>query len=175
MAALSAGPRARRATDPANAPLGPLNGRLVSRTDRDAALVARDKVPPRRYYKVPVGVDGGAARLITAGDVTSGEVGEVGDEQLVHRLIREHIGRTGRTVTEVVADTTSGPHATDAALETAQIRASIPPFPGGGLRRTRGRERFVYDPATDRCRCPAGPPRRRMGRTPPGTPLGGIP
>ena len=45
----SAGPRALRATDPANAPLGPLNDRLVSRTDPDAALVARDKVPPGLY------------------------------------------------------------------------------------------------------------------------------
>ena len=32
----------------------------------------------------------------------------------------------------------------------------------------------MYDPATDRYRCPAGQPMRRMGRTRTGTPLGGI-
>lgn len=169
--AAATGPRALRATDPGNAPLGPLNGRLVSRTDPDAAVVARDKVPPGLYYKVHVGVDGGAARLITAVEVTSGEIG---DEQLLTRLIREHVGSTGRTVTEVVADTKYGTQATYLAPEAAQIRASIPPFPGGGVRRVLRREHFVYDPATDRYRCPAGQPLRRMGRTRTGTPLGGI-
>jgi transposase len=170
-AAEAAGPRALRPTDPPNAPLGPLNDRLVSRTDPDAALVARDQVPPGLYYKVHVGVDGGAARLITAVEVTSGEVG---DEQLLDRLLREHTGSTGRTVTEVVADTKYGTQANYLALEAARIRPSIPPFLGGGIRRALGRERFVYDPATDRYRCPAGQPLRRMGRTRTGTPLGGI-
>lgn len=126
------GPRPRSATDPPNAPLGLLNARLVSRTDPDAALVARDKVPPGLYYKVHIGVDGGAARLLTAVEVTSGEVG---DEQLPVRLIREHVGSTGRTVAEVVADTKYGTQANYVALEAAQIRASIRPFPGGGIRR----------------------------------------
>lgn len=172
LAALSAGPRPLHPIDPTNAPLGPLNGRLVSRTDPDAALVSRrDKIPPGLYYKVHLGVDGGAARLITAVEVTSGEVG---DEQLLSRLIREHAGNTGRTVTEVVADTKYGTQATYAALETVQIRASIPPLPGGGIRRVLGRERFVYDPASDCYRCPAGQSLRRMGRTRTGTPLGGI-
>ena len=81
----SAGPRALSPTDPANASLGRLNDRLVSRTDPDAALVARDKVPPGLYYKVHVGVDGGAARLITAVEATSGRVG---DEILLERLVR---------------------------------------------------------------------------------------
>jgi len=168
----SAGPRALRVTDPGNASLGPLNARLVSRTDPDAALVSRrDKIPPGLSYKAHVGVDGGAARLITAVEVTAGEVG---DEQLVRRLICEHVGSTGRTVTEVVAATKYGTQANYVALETAQIRASIPPCPGGGIRRALRREHFVYDPATDCYRCPTGQPLRRMGRTRTGTPLGGI-
>ena len=93
----SAGPRALSPTDPPNASLGPLNGRLVSRTDPDAALVARDKVPPGLYYKAHLGSDGGTARIITAVEVTSGDVG---DEQLLGRLVQEHTGATGRTVTE---------------------------------------------------------------------------
>jgi transposase len=167
----SGGPRALRPSDPPNAPLGRLNERLVSRTDPDAALVARDKVPPGLYYKVHVGVDGGAARVVTAVEVTSGEVG---DEQLLGRLLREHVGSTGRTVTEVVADTKYGTQANYLLLEAARIRPSIPPFLGGGVRRALGREHFIYDPATDRYRCPAGQPLRRMGRTRTGTPLGGF-
>jgi hypothetical protein len=171
-AEVSTHPRALRPTDPANPPLGALNGRLVSRTDPDAALVSRpDRVPPGLYHKIHLGVAGGAARLITAMDVTSGDVG---DEHLLHRLIDEHAGSTGRTVTDVVADTTYGTHANDAALAAAQIRASSPPLPGGGIRRALGRERFVYDPATDCSRGPTGQPLRRMGRTRTGTPLGGI-
>jgi transposase len=170
-AAVSAGPRALSPTDPANAPLGRLNGRLVSRTDPDAALVARDKVPPGLYYKVHGGVDGGAARLITAVEVTSGEIG---DEQLLARLVREHAGATGRAVAEVVADTKYGTQANYLALDAAGIRASIQPCPGGGVRRVLGRELFAYEPAADRYRCPAGEPMRRMGRTRTGTPLGGI-
>jgi Transposase DDE domain len=168
---LPAGPRALGPADPANAPLGRLNGRLVSRTDPDAALVARDKVPPGLYYKVHLGVDGGAARLITAVEVTPGDVG---DEQLLGRLVREHVGSTGRVVTEVVADTKYGTQANYVALEAARVRASIPPFPGGGIRRAIGRQQFAYDPAADRYRCPAGQSLRRMGRTRTGTPLGGI-
>jgi hypothetical protein len=170
-AQVPAGPRPLRPADPPTAPLGLLNERLVSRTDPDAALVAREKVPPGLYDKVHGGVDGGPARVLTAVEVTSGEVG---DEQLLSRLIQEHVGSTGRTVTEVVADTKYGTQANYVALEAAQIRASIPPFPGGGIRRAIGREQFVYDPATDRYRCPAGQPLRRMGRTRTGTPLGGI-
>ena len=148
-----------------------MNDRLVSRTDPDAALVARDKVPPGLYYKVHVGVDGGAARLITAVEVTSGEIG---DEQLLERLVREHAGATGRAVAEVVADTQYGTQASYLALDAAGIRASIQPCPGGGVRRVLGRALFAYEPGADRYRCPAGPPMRRMGRTRTGTPLGGI-
>jgi hypothetical protein len=104
-------------------------------------------------------------------EVTSGEVGAA---QLLVRLIREHAGSTGRTVTEVVADTKYGTHAHSVARAAAPIRARIPPFPGGGIRRVRGRKQVVYDPATDRSRCPAGQPLRRMGRTRTGTPRGRL-
>ena len=85
---------------------------------RTPPLVAHDKVPPGLYYKAHLGADGGAARIITAVEVTSGEVG---DEQLLGRLIREHTGATGRTVTEVIADTKYGTQANYAALAADQI------------------------------------------------------
>lgn len=113
------GPQARRPTAPPNAPLGPLKARQVSRTDPAAALVSRDKVPPGLSDQVPVGVAGGAGRLITAREVTSGEVG---DEQLLGRRLRDHVGTTGRTVTEVVAETQDGTQ--------AHSRARRPAAPG---------------------------------------------
>jgi transposase len=88
-----------------NGGLGLLNDRLVSRTDPDATVVQRAKVPADLYYKVHVGVDGGAARIITAVDATAGIVG---DEQLLPRLIAEHEGNTHRRVLEVAADTKYG-------------------------------------------------------------------
>ncbi len=98
----------------------------------------------------------------------------MGDEQLLGRLIREHTGATGRTVTEVIADTKYGTQANYAALAADQIRASIRPLPAGGIRRAIGRDQFVYDPARDRYLCPEGQPLRRMGKTHTGTFLGGI-
>jgi transposase len=87
--ATATGPRAPRPADPANASLGRWNERLVGRTDPDAAPVARDEVPAGLSSKVHVGVDGGTARVLTAVEATSGEVG---DERLLARLIREHTG-----------------------------------------------------------------------------------
>ncbi len=87
--------------DVPNGDQGPVNALVTSRTDPDAGLVKRE-VPYAFYYKAHVGVDGGRARLITALDVTPGEVA---DEHLLDRLLKEHRGTTGRTVAEVVADT----------------------------------------------------------------------
>src|SRR3712207_7160493 len=53
---------------------GRANALVVSRTDPDAGLVSREGVPLDLYHKVHVGVDGGAARIIAAVDVTPGEV-----------------------------------------------------------------------------------------------------
>jgi hypothetical protein len=80
-------------------------------------------------------------------DVTPGEVA---DEDLLDRLIKEHEGATGRTVTEVVADAKYGTYANYRALEEAGIRASIPPHLGRGKTRAIPAELFVYDPAGDR-------------------------
>jgi hypothetical protein len=50
-------------------------------------------------------VDSVRAILSTAAEQAGVTSGDVGDEQLSGRLIREHAASTGRTSTEVVADT----------------------------------------------------------------------
>ena len=150
---------------------GRANALVVSRTDPDAGLVSREGVPLDLYHKVHVGVDGGAARIITAVDVTPGEVA---DEDLLDRLLKEHAGATGRTVAEVVADAKHGTYANYGALEAAGIRASIPPHLGRGKTRAIPGELFVYDPAGDRFLCPEGQELRRQGTSCSARPGGGI-
>ena len=97
--------------------------------------------------------------------------GEVADEHLLDRLLKEHAGTTGRTVAEVVADTKYGTHANYTALEQAGIRASIPSVqrraPAGRLRgrplRLRGRRRPLPLPHR-----PAPHPLRRLAHGRPG-------
>ncbi len=165
------GPHLAGDGDPPNGRPGRANELAVRRTDPDAGLVSRDGVPLDLYHKVHVGVDGGAARIITAVDVTPGEVA---DEDLLGRLIKEHAGATGRTVTEVVADAKYGTYANYGALEDDGIRASIPPHLGRGKTRAIPGELFVYDPAGDRFLCPEGQELRRQGTSCSARPGGGI-
>ena len=148
--------------DPPNAGLGLLNDRLVSRTDPDATVVQRAKVPADLYYKVHVGVDGGQARIITAVEATTGIVG---DEQLLPRLVAEHEGNTRRRVLEVAADTKYGTIDNYQWLEERDVRAAIPFSDGGSDHRLIPRSAFLYDPATDTYRCPTGAILTRQGRT----------
>lgn len=74
--------------------------------------------------KAHLGVDGGRQRIITAVEITPGEVA---DEYLLDRLLKEHVGATHRRVEEVVADTKYGTHANYLRLEAAGSRATIPP------------------------------------------------
>ena len=148
--------------DPPNAGLGLLNDRLVSRTDPDATVVQRAKVPADLYYKVHVGVDGGQARIITAVDATTGIIG---DEQLLPRLVAEHEGNTRRRILEVAADTKYGTIDNYQWLEERDVRAAIPFSDGGSDHRLIPRSAFLYDPATDTYRCPTGALLTRQGRT----------
>lgn len=148
--------------DPPNAGPGLLNDRLVSRTDPDATVVQRAKVPADLYYKVHVGVDGGQARIITAVDATTGIVG---DEQLLPRLVAEHEGNTRRRILEVAADTKYGTIDNYQWLEERDVRAAIPFSDAGSDHRLIPRSAFLYDPATDTYRCPTGAILTRQGRT----------
>ena len=148
--------------DPPNAGLGLLNERLASRTDPDATVVQRAKVPADLYYKVHVGVDGGEARIITAVTATTGVVG---DEQLLPRLVADHEGNTHRRVLEVAADTKYGTVDNYQWLEAHGVRAAIPFSDGNSDHRAIPRSAFVYDAATDTYRCPHGATLQRCGRT----------
>jgi transposase len=148
--------------DTPNPSLGLLNERLVSRTDPDATVVQRAKVPADLYYKVHVGVDGGEARIITAVTATTGVVG---DEQLLARLVADHEGNTHRRVLEVAADTKYGTVDNYRWLEERGVRAAIPFGDGNSDRRAIPRSAFIYDAATDTYRCPDGATLRRCGRT----------
>jgi transposase len=157
--------------DAPNGRQGAVNELVRSRTDPDAGLVKREGVPFGFYYKAHVGVDGGRARLITAVDVTPGEVA---DEHLLDRLLKEHEGATGRTVTEVAADTKYGTHENYVALERRGIRASIPPHSTTSDRGAYSADRFVYEVGADRFRCPTGQVLTRQGSSRTAGAAGGL-
>jgi transposase len=157
--------------DRPNGRQGAVNELVRSRSDPDAGLVKRDGVPFGFYYKAHVGVDGGRARLITAVDVTPGEVA---DEHLLDRLLKEHEGATGRTVTEVVADTKYGTHENYVALEGRGIRASVPPHSTTSDRGAYSAGRFVYEVGADRFRCPTGQVLTRQGSSRTAGAAGGL-
>lgn len=154
------GPHPVGPDDPPNGPQGPVNALVVSRTDPDAGLVAREGVPLALYHKLHVGVDGGRARIITAVDVTAGEVA---DEELLDRLCKEHQGTTGKILAEVVADAKYGTAANYRRLEAAGVAASIPLHQNGWDQRALPRSRFPYDPARDAFVCPEGQLLTRQG------------
>jgi hypothetical protein len=150
---------------------GRANELAVSRTDPDAGLVARKGVPFAPYYKVHVGVDGGRARVVTAVDATPGEVL---DEDLLVRLVKEHEGATGRTVAEVAADSKYGTYEHYRWLEARGIWPSIPPHLGQGKQRAVPGELFTYDAAADHFVCPEGQVLHRQGRSATARPGGGV-
>ena len=157
--------------DPPHGPQGAINSLVVSRTDPDAGLVARDGVPLGFDYKAHLGVDGGRQRVVTAVEVTPGEVA---DEYLLDRLLKEHVGVTRRQVEEVVADAKYGTHANYVRLEAAGIRATIPPHSAMRERGAYRADHFVYEPAPDRYRCPNGQYLRRQGSSHTAGAAGGI-
>jgi transposase len=165
------GPHRIGPDDPPNGAQGPVNVLAASRTDPDAGLVSRPTVPLGLYHKVHVGVDGGRGRIITAVDVTAGEIA---DEHLLGRLCREHQGATGGRLDEVIADTKYGTVANYRWLEAQGIRASIPPHENGWADRAIPRELFVYDPVADRYRCPDGQALTRQGSSRTAHPMGAI-
>ncbi len=138
----------------------PVNALVASLTDPDAGLVSRPGVPLGLYHKLHVGVDGGKARVITAVDVTPGEVADV---ELLDRLCKEHEGMIGRRLSEVVADATYGTYATYRLLEGRGILPSIPILGRVRDRRAVPSNLFRYDHNSDCYWCPTGQVLKRQG------------
>jgi transposase len=142
---------------PAPAPMGPINETHVSTTDPDSELARARHTTSRPSYKHHRVVDN-AQGVITAHATTGGSLKE--DRQLFG-LVEQHQANTAMAVKTVVADTQYGtvenflqcvdrginPHMAD--MKAAQ---------DGGKRRSQyfGEDQFIYDPATDTYRCPAG-------------------
>ncbi len=139
---------------------GRTNELVVSRTDPGAGVVGREGVPLALYHKVHAGMDGGTARIITALDVTPGDIP---DEALLDRICKEHEGTTGRLVAEVIADAKFGTNANYTRLEAQGKCASIPPHEAGDQHRAIARDQFTYDAARDRFVCPQGHPLTHQG------------
>ena len=79
-----------------------INGRYISSTDPDAAIVGRGK--PDLFYQVHRSVDE-AHEIITATAVTPGDVSE---GHMLEELLRRHRNTTGKPASTVVADSKYG-------------------------------------------------------------------
>ena len=131
------------------------NGRYISSTDPDAAIVNRGKA--KLSYQVHRAVDG-QKEIITATDVTPGDVNEA---HLMLPLLKKHHETTGIKAEAVVADSKYGTIDNFLACHDVGIRAHIPDLRETAAKRTEksgifSEHRFEYDPKTDTYRCPGG-------------------
>ena len=146
--------------DSPNKVVGPFNERMISRVDPEAGVVSRARVVADLYYKVHAAVDAGRARIVTAIEVTAGEIS---DDQLLKRLVSEHEGNVGCHLSEVGADTKYGTVENYRFLEERGIRASIPMVDKSLGKQTLPMAAFEYDPLGDRYLCPNGQTLTRQG------------
>lgn len=130
------------------------NGRYVSTTDPDAAIVRRGRA--KLKYQIHRAVDG-KSEIITATEVTSGDVNEA------HRMTalqEQHQCNTHRQAATVVADSKYGTIDNFLACYDRGVKGHMPDLKEAGKKRTEGLglypdTQFVYDPKTDAYRCPA--------------------
>ena len=134
---------------------GAVNRRYISTTDPDASIV-RHGGPPELRYQTHRAVDG-ACEIITATEVTGGDVNEA------HRLtalMDQHQANTGKEPEIIVGDSKYGTIENFLACSDRGVKAHMP-----NLKRhqdNKGRkagiyseERFCYDRETDSYICPA--------------------
>jgi transposase len=134
---------------------GEVNRRYVSTTDPEAAIVARGK--PKLLYQTHRAVDA-RAEVITVTEVTRGDVNEA---HLLVPLREAHQLNTERQANTVVADSKYGTIENFLACHDRGIAAHMPDLKRAAIQRTEQRQifpdtAFVYDPASDTYRCPAG-------------------
>lgn len=134
---------------------GEVNQRYFSLTDPDATIVGRGK--PQLYYQAHRAVDA-CAEVITATAVTRGDANEA---HLLVPLWQAHQRNTERCADTVVADSKYGTIENFLACHDRGIAAHMPDLKQAALKRTEQRQifpdtAFIYDPASDSYRCPAG-------------------
>jgi transposase len=130
------------------------NASLLSTTDPDAAVVGRRGLASRPRYKTHRAVDDREG-VITAMATTAGDVEE---NRLLVELMDASESNTGTAVATAVADAQYGTAENFRELKRRGVRTHMADL---GLKNTRATglfsdELFVYDPASDTYRCPAG-------------------
>ena len=134
-----------------------VNKGLLSTTDPDATVVRKGQQKPHLRYKNHRAVDD-ACGVITATITTSGDGKENG--QMIP-LVDQHEHNTGMKVETAVADSQYGTVENFRACGQRGIRPHMADLATAqkGTGRRKGifdESRFIYDPATDTYRCPAG-------------------
>ena len=153
------------ATEPP--PAGPINATHLSRTDPDAELASQPGQPSRPRYKLHRVVDN-AHGVITAQETTGGTVKE---ETQLMGLIDQHQHHTQQTVATVVADNAYGTVKNFVACQQRGLRTHMADLKqsqerAGQRQRFYSERDFVYEPASDTYRCPAGQRLHRHQRRP---------
>jgi hypothetical protein len=133
---------------------------VASRTDPDAALMARKQGGVHFGYHDQYAVDGGKVRIILEALVTPADVME--NQPLLDLLWRARC-RWRLPLRQVTGDTTYGTTENIWSFEDAGIRAYIP-LPDWEQRTpSYGAQRFRYDAERDEYHCPQGQPLRPYG------------
>lgn len=132
-----------------------VNNRYISTTDPDASIVRVGK--PKLRYHTHRAVDP-AAEVITATEVTTGDVNEA---HRMNSLMDAHQQNRGKKAETVVADSKYGTIQNYLTCYDRGVKAHIPDLKkkqaNSGLRREIFSDnRFTYDKETDTYECPAG-------------------
>jgi len=135
---------------------GAVNSRYISTSDPDAAIVNRGK-KSRLTYQTHRAVDG-ACEIITAAEVTPGDVNEA---HKLTSLVDSHHQNTGRNPEIVVADSKYGTIENYLTCHDRRIKAHMTDLNKyqdnkGGKAGIFPAERFEYDRENDCYICPAG-------------------
>jgi IS5 family transposase len=136
---------------------GIANRNHISTTDPDASVTSQGAGKPKLQYKTHRSVDA-KAEIITATEVTPGEVNEA---HLLSMLLAMHQDNTQKTADTVVADTKYGTVENYLTCYDLGISAHIPDLKRTQQERDKRRdilteEAFQYDFETDTYLCPGG-------------------
>jgi transposase len=133
------------------------NRGMVSTTDPDAAVVRKGSLGPRARYKNHRAVDD-LCGVITAVETTAGDVEE---NAKLMALVEQHEENTSCRVEVAVADAQYGTVENFRACQQRGIASHMADLAQTQAAKSQkqgifGIEQFVYDPASDTYRCPAG-------------------